>query len=108
MDVTPNQRNMAVVGLVAVSLMLYSYNRKPNGGPFRENNVYENISPLKHDMVKGIIVDIFVTLLTDPSSLTKIDSIFSPGLGRILASGMSYMLFYEVVQPHVLNKMPYW
>jgi len=99
-----------VLGLVTVRLYVV-HRSKGYKGEYNESNTYPNISPLKHDMCKQFIVDFFPLLvlgLASDGPFFDENNIMGSKLTALLLTAFSFVVFYEVVQPYVLTRLPNW
>ena len=64
---------------------------------------------MKHDIFKQLTIDVMPLLLLGLVSFQDIISIEkfeeSP-LGRSLLTGVGYTIFYQYVQPYIVNRLP--
>jgi len=110
--------------LISVSLKLlydlYNNNLKKSVKEAKENeysndNLYTNISPLKHDIFKQITLDvipiILINLLFNTNKQIKlleydnIDNFSESIIGKMFISSMSFILYYHLIQPYIINKI---
>ena len=78
-------------------------------GEYSDNNVYKNISPMKHDIFKQISIDILPMLIF--GLITK-DNFFSSDnfedsvVGKCVMSFVGFGMYYQFIQPTIINKIP--
>ncbi len=110
------QRSQWIILLFVVIFLvnMWKRNKKNNvaeakDGEYSENNVYKNISPMKHDIFKQISIDILPMLIF--GLITK-DNFFSMNnfqesvVGKCVMSFIGFGMFYQFIQPHIINKPP--
>ena len=81
-------------------------------GKFSSSSNYKNITAMKHDIFKQLTLDIFPFILVN--NITSIGSaeFFSISdfensiFGKSLLSGVAYALFYQIIQPSIINRTP--
>lgn len=103
--------NVIIAILVTIiSVRLYITHRtKKYNGVFNVNSNYKNISPLKHDMTKQFTTDLFPLLvygLTSEGPFLDTNNIMESKLIKMLIGSFAYFIYYELVQPYVVTKLP--
>jgi len=83
-------------------------------GEYSDNNNYKFISSLKHDIFKQITIDIFpiifTNLLFNSNKQIKlieydnIDNFTDSIIGKVVLSSLSFIIYYHIVQPYIVNK----
>lgn len=105
-----NQYTLVIGGLlVLTSLKLYSVqNVAGYVGAYKESNVYANVSGMKHDLFKAFFVDLFPLLIFGMNSSGPFfdsNNVMGSKLTNMLVVVMSYFIFYQFIQPYVVNKV---
>jgi len=120
----------AVLLLVTVAVGgAYYYNHTKNlqedgktagPGEYSDTGSYKNITPMKHDLFKQITLDFTPVLIiillnlvlsTGNSEMTNIisfnnfESFRNSAVGRTSISLLGYGLFYQIIQPYLVNKL---
>lgn len=76
---------------------------------YSDNNLYKYITPMKHDIFKQLTIDVVPLLLLGIVSfkdLISISNFENSVLGKSLLSGVGYAIFYQHVQPYIVNRLP--
>lgn len=114
-DYSPKPKGLKlriIIAIVMVIITLYFYNmhyKSDYDGPHRKDSVYDNITPMKHDVFKTLFVEVFIILvhgLARDERFVFSKDFFRSEAGRILAAMAAYFVFYELFQPYVLPKLP--
>jgi hypothetical protein len=109
-EANSSTRLMVVGLLVAASIKLYVDHRKKNyKGGFKEDNVYNNTSALKHDLSKAFFIELFVLLmygLNSDKPFLDTENLMNSELVRMGVVTGGYFVFYELVQPLVNKYLP--
>ena len=109
-----NQWIMLFVAIV-VMYVVWTNNKKNDStdaaiiGKYSDANNYKNISPMKHDIYKQLTLDLTPLLLLSLVSSEEFFSISNfeqSAVGKSLLSGLSYVVFYQFVQPYIVNRLP--
>jgi len=108
-----------LVSLIVIIVILYGfyhYDKKNNIDPcadenqYNKDNCYKKISPLKHDIFKQLTIDltgiIIFGLVTNRELFNK-ENIFESVVGKSLLAILGYFVYYLILQPYVINKLPY-
>jgi len=109
--------SLAIVVATMIGVMVWNKSKSSSSiampGEYSDDNVYSNISPLKHDLFKHTTVNIFpVVLLTlilgiaSPTPLFSTEDFFGSLVGQTAVQLLGYVLFYNVVQPYMANMLP--
>lgn len=109
--------NKYVILLLAIGILcqIYRYNKKnvdtepATPGKYSLNNSYSQISAMKHDMFKQLTVDLSAVIILGLATQTEIFNMNDPLntiVGRSLLAGLGYVVFYQLVQPYVVNYIP--
>ncbi len=82
---------------------------------YSNDNIYYNISPLKHDIFKQITLDItpiiITNLLFNSNKQIKfieydnIDNFTDSIVGKVVFSSLCFILYYHLIQPYIINKI---
>ena len=101
---------LLAIGIVLVTVKLYMDHRKKNyDGPYNDSSSYKNISPMKHDLFKQTTLDLFPILIYGITSGDKFfdqNDIFNSIFGRISVGLVSYIIYYQLVEPYINAKIP--
>lgn len=101
-----------VLILVLISVKLFVDHRKKNYvGVYKPYNNYEQISYVKHDLFKIFVVQLIPLLVYGIASGDKFYDSSNPlnsWVGKTATILTGFFIFYELVQPYVLTKLPYW
>jgi hypothetical protein len=84
-------------------------------GRFSLENLYEFVSPMKHDITKQMTLNIipflvltYVLKISTGQTLFSTTDFFGSIVGRSLIDAFSFFVFYQIVQPYVVNMAPDW
>jgi hypothetical protein len=100
--------------LAAIGLLFYAINHLTEWGhrKYRVDDIeYKNWTPLTTELFKEIpsqLLPVFIAL--GPTALVSTrstGSFFISPLGRLLCMWLGYLLYYQIWQPHVTNRMPF-
>ena len=78
-------------------------------GSYSDNNVYVNISPMKHDIFKQISIDVIPLLifgLINRDNFFSVDDFENSIVGKSLMAFISFGLYYQYIQPYIVNRLP--
>lgn len=81
----------------------------PVGG-YSDASSYVNITAMKHDIFKQFTLDIMPFLLINSfnsEEFFSIDKFENTVVGKTLLSAVAFGLYYQIIQPHLINKIPY-
>jgi hypothetical protein len=104
---------LAIATLVLINI--YIYNKKNTtidpveSGKYSEQNLYKQISPMKHDIFKQITVDLSAVILLGLATQKEIFNFNDPLntlLGKSVLSGFGFLMFYQFIQPYIINNIP--
>jgi uncharacterized membrane protein len=127
-----SQYTVYVVGLIlAISYVFYNYNQKnkvpddvaAKEGEYSDSTNYQNITPMKHDIFKQLTIDIVIVftiyfvveVLGRRATYFEWDDFLSfknfrkfrlSILGQSLMSVAGYGVFYQIIQPYFVNRLP--
>jgi hypothetical protein len=81
-------------------------------GKYSAQSSYTNITAMKHDIFKQLTLDVVPFLLVN--TITSIgsaeffswDNFENTVIGKTFLSAIAYALFYQVIQPQIVNKLP--
>ena len=103
---------LIAVVILFISIKMYIDHRRQNyKGVYNIKGKYENISAIKHDMMKILFINLFPILvysLTSNEKFIDFDNILESKFGHIVVSVVGFFIYYELIQPYVVNKMPFW
>lgn len=84
-------------------------------GQFSFENLYDFISPMKHDITKQMTLNIvpflvltYVLKISTGQTLFSTTDFFGSIVGRSLIDAFSFFVFYQIVQPYLVNVAPDW
>lgn len=84
-------------------------------GRFSLENLYDFISPMKHDITKQMTLNIvpflvltYVLKISTGQSLFSTTDFFRSIVGKSLVDAFAFFVFYQIVQPYVVNVAPDW
>lgn len=86
-----------IVGLMIYNKNIKSKEYKPSGG-------YNKISNMKHDMVKDGLIQLMPLIVLSKGTLYNQKNIFNSIVGTTILNGLGYLLFYQIIEPYILNK----
>ena len=78
-------------------------------GKYSNINSYANISPLKHDIYKEIVLDILPFLFVNSiksEEFFSIENFDNSIFGQTLLIVLTYIIYYQIIQPYIINKLP--
>ena len=76
---------------------------------YSNENTYENITPMKHDIFKQLTVDIFGVVLlglVTQKELINLDDLPNSIVGKSLLTCFGFAVYYQIIQPYLINKLP--
>ena len=98
--------------LLVIAVKLFLDHRKKNyKGVYKPYGNYEKITAVKHDLFKAFTVELFPLLVFGLASGQKFYDSQNPinsWVGRSIVILCGYLVYHELVQPYVINKLPYW
>lgn len=100
---------IASVVMVVLSIIKYMNHKKKNyEGEYKADGSYDNITAVKHDMTKALFIELFMIAMLGLSGERFYDSenILNSWVGKTMVILASYFVYYQLVQPYVINKMP--
>ena len=77
-------------------------------GKYSSASSYANISAMKHDIFKQFTLDIVPFLLFNSimsDEFFNVNNFENSVIGKTLLSALSYALYYQVIQPYVINRI---
>ena len=109
--------NKYTILIIATSILLYIYiyNKKNTTldpvppSKYSEQNLYTQITPMKHDIFKQLTVDLSAVILLGLATQKEIFNLEDPLntlVGKSLLSGFGFLMFYQFIQPYVVNNIP--
>jgi hypothetical protein len=105
--------------VVKIILDIYNENIKLSKneadiGEYSDNNNYKYVSPMKDDIFKQIAIDIFPIIFTNLLfnsnkqinliQYDNIDNFTESIIGKIFLSSSSFIIYYQIIKPHIINK----
>ena len=110
--VNPDSMRILALIMSVISLKIFmDHSKKDYEGPYRQDAVYPSVSPLKHDMVKSVFVDMFPLLIYGLASNERFydpNNFLGSVLGKSLVVSFAYFVFYVWFQPYVMTRVPNW
>ena len=110
-----NNKYTVLIIATAVLIYIYVYNKKNTSadpvppGKYSEQNLYTQITPMKHDIFKQLTVDLSATILLGlltQKEIFNLEDPFNTALGKSLLSGFGFLMFYQFIQPYIVNSIP--
>lgn len=128
------QRETFAVACAAIYVILciqaYQNNKKrttndvAQAGSYSHGSSYSNISAMKHDMFKQTTIDLLPrllilgipALLASDSGVLSLDEVITfqdlkgfknSIIGGSILTVLGYFMFYQIVQPDYVNKLPF-
>lgn len=100
------------VTLIVISIILFFIHRKNNDnqdiGEYKFNNQYKNVSLTKHDLGKAFVVELVLILIYGLGNQKFFDSkdILNSWVGRTGVIIIGFLVYHELFQPYIVNKIP--
>ena len=111
-----NSYQLIILVVILFMLIILWYKNKKNNvnndapvSKYSNANTYANITPMKHDIFKQLTIDILPSLLLGIISykeLITLEKFEESPLGKSLLAGVGYAIFYQFVQPYLVNRLP--
>ena len=110
-----NNKYIILTSITLVLISVYIYNKKNTTtdpvppGKYSEQNLYTQITPMKHDIFKQLTVDLSAVILlglVTQKEIFNLDDPLNTLLGKSLLSGFGFLMFYQFIQPYVINSIP--
>lgn len=109
-----NHKYTILIFLIIFLTIQWHKNRKNNednadSGKYSDNNMYQNISPMKHDIFKQVTVDLGAVIILGLASSLEIwnpDKPVDSIIGRSIISILGYVVYYQFIQPYLVNSLP--
>jgi hypothetical protein len=98
-----------LVALVVIGASVLLYMRHRNGDPAYSTAGYENVTPMKHDLMKQTTLDLMPLLvfgLTSDGELWNSENPLNSKLGRMGLTLLAYVVYYQLVEPYIANRTP--
>ena len=114
---------IALAMLAVMTMWVYHRNNKgyvkggeaKPPGRFSFENLYDFVSPMKHDITKQMTLNIvpflvltYVLKISTGQTLFSTTDFFGSIIGKSLVDAFSFFVFYQIVQPYVVNMKPDW
>lgn len=108
-----NKQNIIIaLVLLLVSIKLFFDHRKTGyDGVYKPYNDYKSISALKHDIFKAFFLELFPIIvygLAMNETFFDSNNILGSWVGKTMVILAGYFIYYELVQPYLVRKTPYW
>ena len=101
---------------IVILVIIWKRNKSNDAGEdeapalkYSNANVYKFITPMKHDIFKQLTIDISPLVLlglVSYSDLFSIKKFEESPIGKSLLSGVGYAIYYQFVQPYLVNIIP--
>ena len=110
-----NRQWITLVAIIFVLNIIWNQNKENNVdneapiSKYSNANTYKYITPMKHDIFKQLTIDIVPLLLLGIISykeLISLEKFEESPLGKSLLTGVGYAIFYQYVQPYIVNRLP--
>jgi len=105
------------LSLLVVLIILYSLRQKnikfdsgsepAKPGYYSLANNYQNVSSLKLDIFKQLTADLFFILIigyVSTDEIFSIENFHNSAIGKSIITCIGYAIYYELIQPHIINK----
>jgi len=88
-------------------------NESAKNNEYSDDNLYINISPLKHDIFKQFILDLFPLLLfyfysnknLELLNINNLEDFYDSIIGKFIISTLSFIIYYHIIQPYIINNI---
>jgi hypothetical protein len=118
---------LALTIVIITGISFYLYNKNKNfaeagaiNGQYTTNGNYQNMTPMKHDMFKQLTIDVVVLSVSlivaqifmgegnwdDLLSVKSFRDFRSSVIGQSGLAAMGYLIYYQVIEPQVANRIP--
>ena len=93
------------LAILLISLKLYRDHRQTGyAGPYNDSGSYDTISPMKHDLLKQLTLDVFPILvfgLATGEQLYNPNNMLNSIVGRVGVGLAAYVVYYQLVEPYL-------
>jgi hypothetical protein len=106
----PNRIVVSVLGIVALKLLM-DHRNKSYSGKYVPGYSYDNISAMKHDLFKVLVVEGFILLaygLGQGEPFFSTENVWNSWVGKTFVIMGGYMVYHEIVQPYILVNTKKW
>ena len=97
--------------ILLVAIKLYTDHRKSDyKGIYNIKGNYENISDVKREISRILFVSLFPILifgLAPGEKFIDTNNMMQSRLGKILVTAAGYFVYHELIQPYIINKLPF-
>lgn len=106
------QRHLQIIALVmfVVAIKFFiDHRKKKYKGVYQKDGSYEDISAVKHDMTKSFFVELVPLLVFGLATGEKFfdpDDFLGSWVGKTTIVVISYFMFYELIQPYIVTRLP--
>jgi hypothetical protein len=101
-----SQSHYIALALVGLSVAAYLRNKNKKT-PYSDSGDYKNMTPMKHDLIKDTVIQMFPLLIyaiTSKEFFSKTNFLDS-FVGRQLMTLSAYFIFYQLIEPYVANRI---
>tara|TARA_Y100000780_G_scaffold179369_1_gene164727 strand:+ start:26193 stop:26537 length:345 start_codon:yes stop_codon:yes gene_type:complete len=102
-------QTVAFIFLVVAVKLYVDHRRNDYSGGHLVDGSYPSLTPLKHDMMKQMTLDMFVFLVYGLGSGERFfdsNDFLGSKLGSMLVNVAGYLVYYELVEPYVASPLP--
>lgn len=103
-----SNKYLALVIILVTAKLYMDHQKQGYDGPYTDTGSYDNITPMKHDLFKQTTLDLFPLLVYGLASGDKFydqDNILNSFVGKLLVSLASYAVYYQLVEPYIVQKV---
>lgn len=101
---------IALILVVVSAKLFFDHRRQGYQGEYRPAGNYDNISAVKHDLFKAFVVELIPLLIygLGTDKFFDMNRPLESWLGKTMVIVSGYFIFHELIQPYIVNKLPYW
>lgn len=102
-----NNLQMVGVGLIGLGIYLYHQYKSGDKSEYDDSGSYPNMTPLKHDLIKTAITELFPLLFYPilAKEFFNQDDFLNSFVGKLVISLFSFFIYYIVVEPNMANRV---
>ena len=107
-----NQLYLSVTLLLITAKLYIDHRNKNYSGPYNNDQSYDSIKPMKHDLLKQTTLDLVPLLVYGLSAgdvlynVESVEQFLDSVVGRIAIGLASYVVYYQVVEPYIGSRLP--